>query len=659
MSYFYNRDRNITGANVLTGLSFDPSYGSSVSFSTKSNYVSFSDKTANISPLGVNNVSADFSLNFPLRKSDAQDLVNFYESQSGTGAIAFNDNSNIYQRLSGTIDSIQSLESQNNDKFNVNLKFSVERNSSALNWSGQSFVNYQLNSWNTGVNYSADDIVYFENDLEEPVNNFFYCINDHSSSTANNPLSTGQKWTNGLFRDSNDQFSFQQTPSVSQNNFKGSFLERINDQKNIHSLDKLEISFKNISDKRAKSLIHFFESRMGFKRFSYSLPEIYDRPKVFTAPSWEHQWNSKDSNNFKAILTEDPFGLLISGSPSASFVQESGYSSVGFSFSGERVFFDTGNGKELISGNSKTLTWPDSLRKREFSLWGRFSSLNLSGQGLTYAKFGSAKGLSYLNLNDNYLSSVVLDNSKDIQRFECANNRIANLDLGNKSGLSYLDCSNNGINYLNIGGTSLTGLYCQDNLLPSLHVDSCLSGLVSNGLYSGVANFSGNSGVSQSSLNSISTLTGKSWNIGYEYTAPPAETPDNLPSTSPSWPPSFDIFVAVDSTHDGACSLIESVQCSTDAIFTSATKFHFPNESDIAEFAVGQEFYVENANKTIKVVKICCDIASYVSGPTDCAYSPSIIVSSPSNSMMSNTLGSAPSFSYSFGSFGSFGSVSF
>lgn len=657
MNYFYNRDRNITGANVLTGLIFNPSYGSNVSFSTKSNSIAYSDKILNIIPLGINNISADFSLNFPLRKSDAKDLVNFYESQSGTGVIVFNDNSNIYQPLSGTIDSLQSLESQNNDKFNVNLKFSVERNSSALNWSGQSFVDYQLNDWNTGINYTVNDIVYFENDLEEPVNNFYYCLSDHLSSISNNPLSTGQKWTNGLFSDSNDQFSFQQTPSVSQNNYKGSFLERVNDQKNVHSLEKLEISFKNISDKKTKSLLHFFESKLGFKRFSYSLPEIYDRPKIFLAPSWEHQWNSKDSNNFKAILTEDPFGLLPSGNPSASFIQESGFSQVNLSFTGERIFFNTGNGKELLSGNNATLTWPNNLFKREFSLYGRFYSLNLSGQGLTYAKFGSAKGLSYLNLDGNFLSGISINDCKDLQTLKCSNNRLSNLDLGKQPNLSCLDCSNNGINYLNIGGTILTGLYSQNNSLSSLHVDSCLSGLVSNNLYSGTASFSGNSSISQSSLKSISTLTGKSWTIDYEYVPPPAETPDNIPSASPSWPAAFEFFVAVDSTHAGACSLIENVPCYANATFETSTRFNFPNENDIAEYAIGQEFYIENQNKTMKVVKICCDIAAYVSGPTFCNFSPSpsfVLSTSPSNA--SNTLPSNPSFSATMG--GTMGTIS-
>ena len=657
MSTFYNRDNNITGAQLLTGLSFDPNYGSNVAFSTKSSYISYSDKVANIVPMGMNNVVGDYSLNFSLRKNDAQNLINFYELQSGTGVIALTDNSNIYRTQSGVISSIDSFTSENNDKFNIGLKFSVERNSSVLNWSGQSFVNYQFQRWETGVSYGAYDCVYFENDQEEPINNFFYCLADHNSSFSNNPLSTGQKWTTSLFLDSNDQFIVQQTPSVSVNDFKGSFLQRINDQKNLHSLDKIEISYKNISDKKAKSLLHFLESRAGSKKFSYSFPEIYDRPKVFFAPQWEHQWNFKDSNNIKITAAEDPLGLLFSGAPTASFVQETGYLSVNFSYSGsDRMFFDTGNGKELLSGSNKTLTWPDNTHKRNFKLWGRFSSLRTDSQGLTSAKFGVSKGLSGLYLSGNSLSGIKLNDVLDLQHLECQNNRLANLELGNKTGLSYVNCSNNGINYLNIGGTQLTGLYCQNNSLPALYVDSCLSGLNANGWNSGVANFSGNSGISESSLATIASLTGKSWSIGHEYTAPPAETPDNFPSVSPSFPTGSSNIVAVDDSHDGSCSLLETIECISDQVFNSSTKFHFPNETDIAQFAIGEQFYVQNNNKVMIVTKICCDLAEYVSGPTDCAYSPSIVISSPSNSV--GSFGSVASLSFSMATVGSMVSVS-
>lgn len=636
MSFFYNRDNNITGAQLLTGFSFDPNYGSSAAFSTKSSYIGYSDKVANITPLGINNVVGDYSLNFSLRKQDAQNLINFYELQSGTGVISLIDNSNIYKTLSGVINSIDSLSSENNDKFNVGLKFSVERNSSVLNWSGQSFVNYQFQRWETGASYKAYDCVYFENDQEEPINNFFYCLSDHDSSFINNPLSTGQKWTTNLFLDPNDQFSIQQTPSVSTNDFKGSFLQRINDQKNVHSLDKIEIAYKNISDKKTKSLLHFLESRAGSKKFSYSFPQIYDRPKVFFAPQWDHQWNFKDSNNLKITVAEDPLGLLFSGAPMGYFVQESGYSSVNFSYSGsDRMFFDTGNGKELLSGSNKTLTWPDDTRKRGFKLWGRFSSLRMESQGLTSSRFGISRGLNNLYLSNNYLSGIKLNDALDLQHLECQYNRLANLELGGKTGLSYLNCSDNGINYLNIGGTQLTGLYCQNNNLSALYVDSCLSGLDANGRNSGVVNLFGNSGASESSLSTVSHLTGKGWSVGYEYTAPPAATSDNFPSVSLSFPVGVANFVAVDNTHDGSCSLLETAQCLSNTAFNSSTYFHFPNEIDIAQFAIGEQFYIQNDNKVMLVRKICCDLAIYISGPTDCTYSPSVIISASVASMTS------------------------
>ena len=193
MSLFYDRDRNITGVDLLTGFTFDPIYGSTANFSTKSNFIAYSDKVPNIAPLGINSIVGEFGLSFQLRESDAQKLINFYESQSGTGVFSITDNSNIYKTLSGTIDSLGSLDSSNNQKYSVNLKFNVERNASVLNWSGQSFVNHEFKRWDTGIAYNSYDIVYFENDLEDPLFNFFYCTGEHFTSFENHPLSTKKK----------------------------------------------------------------------------------------------------------------------------------------------------------------------------------------------------------------------------------------------------------------------------------------------------------------------------------------------------------------------------------------------------------------------------------------------------------------------------------
>jgi len=256
---FYNRDSNITGVEVPSRFIFSPEYGSSASFKSKANYVSFSDRYSDISPLGVNNIVGEYSIKCNLREGDAQKLVSFYESQSGTGIFGISDSSSIYRTLSGTIDSLADLSTQNNQKYSVELKFMVERNAPSLNWSGQSFVNYEFKQWMPNQSFSEYDVVFFENDLEEPVNNFFYCSSGHLSSTGNHPLSENSPWTNELFANSNEGFSNSQSPLVQKNEFKNSFPQRVKDQKNIHAFDKLTVSYKNISNKKQ----HFAKKKIS------------------------------------------------------------------------------------------------------------------------------------------------------------------------------------------------------------------------------------------------------------------------------------------------------------------------------------------------------------------------------------------------------------
>lgn len=621
MSLFYDRTRNISGASLSTGFSFDPSYGSTASFTTKVNQTNYTDKISNITPLGLNSVVGEFSLNFPLRKSEAKNLINFYENQSGTGIFPISDGSNIYRTLSGTISSLNSIESKNNDKFDINLGFSVERNSSVLKWSGQSFVNHQFVNWNTGVSFAAYDIVYFENDLEEPCNNFFYCLEDHSSSFSNHPLSTGRMWTSDLFIDTNDQFVFQQTPFVSTNDFNASFKERVNDQKNIHSFDQIEVSYKNISDKKTKALLHFAESRLGYKRFGYSQPQIYDKPKLFFAPTWDHQWNYKNSNNLKINLIEDPLGILPSGNPSMYLMQESGRSSLSFSVTGDgRIFFDTGNGKELVTGTNANISWPTTGSRHQVKILGRLAGFTGTGQSLVRTQFSSAKNLKFLNISGNSVSTLNLYDATGLIRLVCPNNIIGGLDVGGKAGLTYIDYSNNSGSYLNIGGsTNLTGVYAVGNVIPAMYLDSSLAALASGTRVSGYVNFSGSSGVSESSLVNIATLTSRGWNVNYSYTPPPPETPDPSGTPPPSWPPSYYYTVAVGNTHENACSLIQDVGAQGDnSAFTTCSAFNLPTSS-ITGYSLGGQFYVQSAGRTFLVQKLCCNIASVVSGPALCA----------------------------------------
>ncbi len=311
MSLFYNRDRNIdlTNAPPLINFDFNPGYGSSITFSCKKNTYGFQNFTFTSIPLTLNNITAKCNFNFVKNENEAQSIINFFESQLGTGAFGINDSSNIYRTLTGYADEF-SIQMLNNNMYSIGLEFNVERNSSALQWKGMSFVNYDFTEWKTGQTYKKYQPIYFPFYQRDKTRNFFYCTDDHVSTLDNAPLSDDAPWTKSLFYENDFGLSIPTKPKVEMNYFKNSFTQRTKGQENIHVFTELQLSYQNISVFKLKSMLHFLENSMGVKRFKFDLPQIYNKSKCFMVETWQHTWKYKDSNDLSISLVEDPLGIV-------------------------------------------------------------------------------------------------------------------------------------------------------------------------------------------------------------------------------------------------------------------------------------------------------------------------------------------------------------
>ena len=601
MSDFYNRDQNITGITVPTSLPIYPEYGSTANFKTKVSVVAQSDKNAAVSPIGVNNIVASFSLNFNARTAEAQKLTSFYESQSGTGFWGFSDGSNIYHTQSGVIDSFSSRTS-NNGQYSLNMEFAVENNSSILNWSGLSFVNCGFSNWNSGVSFNKYDIAYFEHDKEEISNNFFYATEDHSADFSNYPLASGSKWTQDLFIESNDGFGIQQAPSVKKTEFQNSFPQRVLDQKNIHAFDSLDLSYRNISDKKLKALLHFLETRQGYKRFRRRIPEIYNQPKIFFAPEWTHQWVAKDSNNLSIKTVEDPLGIIPSGKPQLIFTQDSGRSSLFLKVSGDGyMFYDTGNGKTLFS-SPLLLSWVNTGISHSVNLYGTFKGVTGSGQSLIRTRFLQNGALSHLNLSGNSLSALNLYEAPLVEEIVAPNNLYGGIDLPNLTGLKKIDFTNCELSYLNISGSlNLTGVFATGNNLSKNYVEKTFEFLNQNGKVSGAALLTGNSGIVYTG--DVLALSGKGWTTSYNYSPPPTTTTTTTTTTTD--PPSWDFSLKYGADPWLACS-IGSPDFNLKANNSGISGATVINHSDSRKIG-----YLSDGSGVGFYSNICCDVASF------------------------------------------------
>lgn len=309
MSTFYNRDRNISGIQTISSLTYDPVYGSRVSFSSLSNLYSTRDGYFNLIPLSVNSLSAEYELRYDLNELESQKLIDFIESKNGEDFIEFKDSSNFYKTLSGFSDSY-AVKHANKNHYEVAVSITIDRAPTLLNWSGMTFVNVDFQNWESNKSYEKYDIVYF-NSSSNKLNNYYYCIEDHTSisSSSNGPTGSTSKWTQSFFFEPDLELENTVDLKVDRIDFKNSFPQRIKTEKNIAKTD-FDYTFSKITTKKAKAIIHFLENKGGYRRFLHNPPSIYNRPKVFYAPSWNHTWNYYNSHDIEVNLIEDPLGII-------------------------------------------------------------------------------------------------------------------------------------------------------------------------------------------------------------------------------------------------------------------------------------------------------------------------------------------------------------
>lgn len=311
MSTFYDRTSNIlTGGAIvpLSSLSFNPVYGSRVSFASRSNKYETQNGYFNMIPMSINNIDAKYELRFDLNETNTQKLVNFIENKEGHLLFPFTDASNFYKTVSGVVDNY-AINHVNKQHYEVAVSFEVNQAPMLLNWSGMSFVNSPFTTWSsTSISYKKYDIVYRNNNTNK-LNNFYYCIQDHTSTANNGPDSSTSFWTQNFFFEADIAMQNDVTLKVDKSEFKNSFVQRMKTRKNLSQID-INYKFQNIDTKQAKAIMHFLENKAGYRRFYHQISSVYNRPKIFYCPSWTHTWDYQDSHTIDVSFIEDPLGIL-------------------------------------------------------------------------------------------------------------------------------------------------------------------------------------------------------------------------------------------------------------------------------------------------------------------------------------------------------------
>ena len=307
---YYNRDVNLSGVTDINISDYAPSYGSSVSFSANNYSYKTNDNYYNLIPLSINSLTAKFNSRYEVNEEDAQKIVNFFESKSGVNDFSYQPDASIYRALSGYCEGYN-VDHINNQHYEVTVDIDISEAPNLLNWSGGTYVSGAWSAFALSQNYEKYDVVY-TGISSNKLNNFYYCTGDHTSSADNSPTGNNSMWTQEFFFEPDIGVSNSVKFDIDSAGFSNSFKDRMKNRKNI-AITPISYSYKNISTKQLKSMLHFLENKGGYRRFRHQIPSFYNRPKVFYCQEWKHSWVYQDSHNLDLSLIEDPMGVIPTG----------------------------------------------------------------------------------------------------------------------------------------------------------------------------------------------------------------------------------------------------------------------------------------------------------------------------------------------------------
>ena len=372
MSFFYDRDQNVTGT-IPSSFTFTPSYGMQVSFSSELAEYGTVDNYIYSMPKGVNHLQMQISMPFENRKEEqARQIVGFFESLQGTGAFLYTDPAQIYKPFSGFVNNIDNSYNEN-DLYNINVTVSTDQSSTLLNWNNLFITGSNIKGdWAQSTVYSKYDVVRYTGNATYPSNtgnlydSFYYCKQSHTSQSSLNPSSVDNiNWSKEFFFQPTYSTQVSKETSVIKTELPYSFTKRTNFGLHANTLKQFKLDFKGISDAEARCILHFLISRQGYKRFQYKIPKIYNQYKLFYAPQWQHTFVYKNVNDISITLIEDPLGKDVN---ELENIVTSGLS----------LYFEASNPASFRAGTS---TWYDLSGNNNFSTISGSPSFSTQNKG--------------------------------------------------------------------------------------------------------------------------------------------------------------------------------------------------------------------------------------------------------------------------------------
>lgn len=303
--FSYNRDSSVDSKyKYIADLSkFKPIYGSSVSFSSRLNYLQTVDNELKILPASENNLVVKYNLKFLLNNSDVGDLLKTIEIAGGYRYLKFIDPSNFYKDIIGLVEDYSiSKNSQNLNEINIIVASYFK--APIFNWKTSSFFNIDSSViWSSSKSYSKYDFVFnpIPNTSKNKLDDFWFANKNILPGNFN--LSD---WSKDFIFETKLPFELRNKLDIYQLDYKNSFIQNIKHKSNSNTLKEYTVKFENIDDKECISILFFLEKKCGYRRFVYKFPFLLKSSKVFICRDWIHSFKYLNCNDITATFVEEP-----------------------------------------------------------------------------------------------------------------------------------------------------------------------------------------------------------------------------------------------------------------------------------------------------------------------------------------------------------------
>jgi phage-related protein len=298
---------------------FKPSYGSSIEFNSSLFNVEYNDGYYSIIGRSENTVRANLSLTFKgATDKEAKAIAHYYqriyiEQSKGNGQGMQTVAIGAFTPHSKKRDYYIQDVSHNMvypDINDVEVKFTINSISN-LNWKEKLIPFDPLkNYWNTqNENYEKYDYaVLVTEDVPYNRKGFHYYSGDVAG--VSNPA-TSSNWTQKFFFEP-DEVQDLNFKAKAYDNTLGDFTVKQLEGLNPNAFD-FQLKFKNVTNKKAKAILHFLESKNGNSLFQMDMFAPYTGTRNFFCPQWSHTYNFKDNNEINARLVESKLQVIPKG----------------------------------------------------------------------------------------------------------------------------------------------------------------------------------------------------------------------------------------------------------------------------------------------------------------------------------------------------------